>query len=349
MQPQTKAKILTVWLSLCLLAVTGIMIAHGTARLRQSGNSISDMKETSDLLFPDAPEKIAAEFQKYKSLPEFQKAFPAMEAEEFATIYWLEYSTALLKRLFVPLVILPFMVFIAARIMDGRRAGKLAAIFICGCLLPLVHLYLVKNGALYDMNMAAYRISTEIALQFLFFFLILWQTLSISYPGYMTGGIELAKPGIFIKMIACVVFAVLCLEIIMGGSLSSIPGNLKYNIFPAAEDGWLPDGLFPLQPYYKNLFEDVTTIKFAHRFSAYVLAGLILLFWLLGRNNPHIAHLLPILFSIFVIQFLLGLLTLLFAGPVRLSSLHQVNTILLFAIAVTILHRLFIPIKSINY
>jgi hypothetical protein len=38
---------------------------------------------------------------------------------------------------------------------------------------------------------------------------------------------------------------------------------------------------------------------------------------------------------------------MLFATPIRLSALHQANAVLLFTITTTILHRLFIPIRSI--
>ncbi len=112
---------------------------------------------------------------------------------------------------------------------------------------------------------------------------------------------------------------------------------------------WIPEGLWTQDSWYKNLFEDVTTIQFIHRMMAYCLTVAIPLFWLTGRNNPHIAHLLPILFSIFVIQFLLGVLTLLFVVPVPLASLHQANALLLFGIALTIVHRLFMPLKTIAY
>jgi cytochrome c oxidase assembly protein subunit 15 len=138
-------------------------------------------------------------------------------------------------------------------------------------------------------------------------------------------------------------------QVILGAGVAGLHAGLTYNTFPLMDGHWIPPGFWPNEIWYKNLFEDITTIQFTHRMVAYVLGILIPLFCVIGRNNPHVAHLLPILFSIFVIQFLLGVLTLLFVVPLPLASLHQTNALLLFAISVTIMHRLFIPLKFFTY
>ena len=343
MQPQTQVKIVTLWLALCLLVFTAIMVAGGAARLREGGIALSDIQPFSNLALPAHEERITREFETYKELELFRKYFPAMEIEEFTPVYLLEYTKIILFRLLVPLILFPFLILTAASFIPLRLFVKLACIFAC-VFLPFPY----HTSAAAFTVLTAYYVTGENFLQFLLFALLLWQVLSVSYPHH-SSGLELRTPGAGIKLFACIFFVLLSLEILLGSSLNGVHSDLKYNIFPAMEHSFLPEGLFPLSPLYRNLFEDVTTLQFSHRITACVLAVFIIIFWITGRNNAHIAHLLPILFSIFVIQFLLGVLTLLFTAPVRLAWLHQANTILLFAIAVTLMHRLFIPIRRMNY
>jgi cytochrome c oxidase assembly protein subunit 15 len=177
--------------------------------------------------------------------------------------------------------------------------------------------------------------------------------LSFSHPqaGAQLGAGEFAlpKPPRYLKIFACFVITLIFIQVVLGAFVAGLHAGLIYNTFPLMDGQWVPDGILPTALWYKDVFEDVTTVQFAHRSMAYLLCFIIPYFWLLGRNSPHIAHLLPILFSIFIIQFLFGVLTLLFVVPVPLASLHQANALLLFAIAVTILHRLFIPLETIVY
>ena len=349
MQPQTKAKIITVWLSLCLLVIAAIMVTDGTARLRENGLSINDIHPVSHTAIPKNDVELTKIFEYYTALPDFKKYFPEMELNEFSTLYWLKYTKYFLIQLVFPLVIFPFILLSVTSFLEIRTQVKLVCVFCFGLLSFLLHHYWVNNGLIFNQHLDAYRIAAENILQYSFFALLLWQILTISHPHNINIGLELAKPKVGVRLFACVVFIVLLAEIFLGSTLNGVHSELKYNIFPATENQLVPEELFALTPLYKNFFEDVTTIQFTHRITAYILSGLIVLFWLVWRNNPHIAHLLPILFSINVVQFLLGVLTLLFAAPVRLSSLHQSNTLLLYAVAVTLLHRLFIPIKRMSY
>ncbi|MEI6730050.1 MAG: COX15/CtaA family protein, partial [Pseudomonadota bacterium] len=186
---------------------------------------------------------------------------------------------------------------------------------------------------------------------YIFFALILWQILSFSYQKSGIGGFELEKPSLFLKIFACITVSLIFLQIVEGGAVSGLNAGLSYNTFPKMDGEWVPEEILlqPIEVWYNNIFEDVATAQFFHRFIAVMTIISLILFWILGHNSPHVAHLLPILFSIFVVEFLLGVLTLLFAVPITLTSLHQANVLLVFAISVTIMHRLFIPKKTIAY
>lgn len=354
MQPQTSPsgsadKAVTIWLVLCLGLVALMVILGGLTRLTESGLSIVEWKPISGILPPISDAQWTEEFSAYQATPQFKKSFPGMQITEFKRIYWLEYLHRLAGRSIGLVFLLPLVCFGILGMLSLERMAKLLAIFALGFGQGLIGWYMVKSGLVNEPRVSPYLLAFHLGLGFTIFGLIGWQGLSAAYPKASAYGFELPPPPLSLKLFACAVVALIFLQAILGASVAGLHAGLTYNTFPRMDGQWIPDGLWPSGAWYKDLFEDITTAQFCHRMMAYVMAAAIPLFWVLGRNNPHVVHLLPILFSIFVIQFLLGVLTLLFVVPLPLASLHQTNALLLFGIAVTILHRLFIPLKYISY
>src|SRR6516164_4949383 len=88
---------------LWLLAVAALMFATvvvgGATRLTESGLSIVEWKPVTGVMPPlDAP-AWQAEFDKYKTIPQYREHNPGMRLDEFKTIYWWEWTHRLLARL----------------------------------------------------------------------------------------------------------------------------------------------------------------------------------------------------------------------------------------------------------
>jgi cytochrome c oxidase assembly protein subunit 15 len=105
----------------------------------------------------------------------------------------------------------------------------------------------------------------------------------------------------------------------------------------------IPDGLFELDPWWTNFFENVTTIQFQHRLAAYAVAIAALVLWWRGGQltldrQTHIVrhHVLGFV----ALQILIGIVTLLAVAPLWLSAIHQVMAIVLFATAIFYAFRL---------
>jgi cytochrome c oxidase assembly protein subunit 15 len=339
----------TVWLALCLVMVALMVVAGGLTRLTESGLSIVEWKPMSGIFPPMNEPEWEQEFAGYQTSPQFKKSFPDMTLPEFKHIYWLEYIHRLLGRIAGVVFLAPLVWFSARRSIGTQQAFKLAGIFTLGFIQGVIGWFMVKSGLANEPHVSPYMLAFHLATGFTIFALILWETLSASNPQTPSGGFELPQPPLLLKLFACLTALLIFAQVILGAGVAGLHAGLSYNTFPLMDGTWVPEGLWPYDTWYKNLFEDVTTIQFAHRIMAYGIAVIVPLFWIAGRNNPHVAHLLPILFSIFVVQFLLGVLTLLFVVPLPLASLHQANALLLFAIAVTILHRLFIPLKYVTF
>ncbi len=340
---------ISIWLVLCLCMVALMVIIGGLTRLTESGLSIVEWKPITGILPPQNNTEWAQEFAQYKTSPQSQKSFPSMTLHEFKRIYWLEYVHRLLGRCIGTLFLLPLLLFAGLRAITPRQFLVLTAIFALGGAQGIIGWHMVQSGLVDDPHVSPYRLALHLGMGFALFGLLLWQTLTFMRPTLPVGGFELPYPPRWLKLFACGVMALIFLQIIMGALVAGLHAGLTYNTFPLMDGRWIPEGLWPLDSWYRNLCEDVTTAQFMHRLMAYALAAAIPLFWLAGRHNPHIAHLLPVLFSLLVVQFLLGVLTLLFVVPVPLASLHQANALLLFGVTVTILHRLFLPITRMGF
>ena len=94
---------------------------------------------------------------------------------------------------------------------------------------------------------------------------------------------------------------------------------------------------------YKNFFENVITINFNHRWLATITFTIIIVFliynFLTKRYHHYNFHML-IIFLFAILQFLLGILTLLSNVEIILASLHQVNSMLLLASIIFFYHSI---------
>jgi cytochrome c oxidase assembly protein subunit 15 len=347
--PKPNYTAVSAWLSLCMVMIALMVIVGGLTRLTESGLSIVEWKPISGIFPPASDAEWDKEFAGYKATPQFNKSFPDMDVTGFKHIYWLEYAHRLLGRVAGAVFLLPLLWFALRRTLNARQSLKLAAIFGLGFAQGLVGWFMVRSGLMNEPHVSPVLLAFHLATGFTLFALILWQALSFSTSYESTGDFELPHPPLVLKLFSCLVVTLIFLQVILGAGVAGLHAGLTYNTFPLMDGQWVPEGLWPSGTWYKDLFADVTTVQFCHRLMAYSLTLVIPLFWMIGRNNPHVAHLLPILFSILVVQFLLGVLALLFVVPVPLASLHQANALLLFGIAVTILHRLFIPLRNITY
>ena len=61
--------------------------------------------------------------------------------------------------------------------------------------------------------------------------------------------------------------------------------DYAYNTFPLMQAQWIPEGLWRMQPFYRNLFENLITVQFMHRVLALVSLLSVGLLWLAARRS----------------------------------------------------------------
>ena len=56
------------------------------------------------------------------------------------------------------------------------------------------------------------------------------------------------------------------------------------NTFPLMAGQWIPEGLYYMEPWYTNIFENMMTIQFNHRYVAMTTGCLVICFFSWNRN-----------------------------------------------------------------
>jgi cytochrome c oxidase assembly protein subunit 15 len=120
-----------------------------------------------------------------------------------------------------------------------------------------------------------------------------------------------------------------------------------YDSFPLMDGRLVPAGYADLHPFLRNLTENVTAVQFDHRVLA-TLAALATLATICWGFLPGIRRRLPqaarvsiaFMGAFVVVQYGLGVATLLSHVAIPLAVAHQANSVLLLASALAVTHSL---------
>jgi cytochrome c oxidase assembly protein subunit 15 len=149
-----------------------------------------------------------------------------------------------------------------------------------------------------------------------------------------------------LRLLACILLGLLCLQITYGAFTSGMKAGYGFNTFPKMAKEWLPEGLFGLSPFWKNLVADKFSVQFIHRWmgTALTLAtlGLAWFSFKSGILNEFQKRRLRWVVGLVVTQFALGVATILLIidFPILLPVIHQLVALFLFASLLAFIHSL---------
>jgi cytochrome c oxidase assembly protein subunit 15 len=336
--PQDRA--LAGWLLLCCVLVFAMVILGGVTRLTGSGLSIVEWKPVTGLVPPLSQPAWEAEFDKYRDSPEYRKINVGMDLDGFKTIYWFEYSHRLLGRTIGGAFLLPFLYFLARRRIAPALSPRLLGLFVLGGLQGLMGWYMVKSGLVDNPHVSQYRLTAHLLLAFMIYGYMLWLALDLWYPRRQRpmppDHARLQTPALALTFWVLLVVA-------SGGFVAGLKAGFAYNTFPLMDGHWVPQVMWMLEPWWKNLFENIATVQFNHRLLALSALAGILLLWFLGRRSglsPRARLALHLLLAAGVLQVTLGISTLLLHVPLSLAAAHQGGALVLLSALVFFNHAL---------
>jgi cytochrome c oxidase assembly protein subunit 15 len=340
---------IALWLLFCSGMIFAMVVLGGITRLTLSGLSITEWQPVVGILPPLSPAGWAAEFEKYRHIPQYRLVNYGMSLDQFKTIYLWEYSHRLWGRLIGFAYAVPFFYFAWRRRLPRRLLMPLAGILLLGFAEGGLGWYMVESGLAARVEVSQYRLVAHLAVALSIYALTLWTAL-----GLLEGSSPSASPhpslprergrvsgGAGWRRAAEAVLALVALTITAGGFVAGLHAGLTYNTFPLMDGSLVPEGYAQLQPIMRNWFENIAAVQFDHRILATTTAAAVLLLWLAGwrASLPRQARLaLHALFAAALLQFALGVATLLLVVPIPLAAAHQAGAVLLLTAALALRH-----------
>ena len=296
-----------IWLLCVTFLVFCMIIVGGATRLTDSGLSITEWAPIRGIIPPLSAADWAAEFERYRAIPEYIQQNKGMSLGDFQFIYWWEWSHRFLGRFVGIVFLVPLIVFLVTKQIKQGLAPWLGAMFLLGGLQGAIGWWMVSSGLSGDrLDVAAYRLATHLSMAFLLMSLTAWTALDLLRPQRPNDGDKRLLPW----LVLFVIF--LTTQIIMGAFVAGTDAGMINNDWPTFAGGWYPKDYAALQPFAANFVENRSTIQFNHRIGAYVIAFATAILWWKSRQSLSLGvrfwgHIVAVLV---IAQVVLGILTL---------------------------------------
>lgn len=325
MQPHPHhQRIIANWLMLCLVLVALMVFVGGVTRLTESGLSIVEWKLFSGTLPPLNEAAWQAEFDEYKQSPQFEKVNAHFSLSDFKGIYWLEYLHRLLGRIIGLAVLLPFLFFAVKRMLPAPLFRRCLGIGLLVAAQGTVGWIMVASGLNDQPRVAPIKLAAHLLLAFSLFSLMLWTRWQVT-------GTARTQPVTGYGRAVRVVTVLLILQIAFGALVAGLRAGLVYTTYPLMDGQLIPDGLHLMTPWWLNHLESPLTVQHQHRMGALVVVISTLWLVLSGWKYAALRSPLTAILAIVLVQFALGVATLLSAVNISLASLHQLVALALLA------------------
>ncbi len=325
MSTQQEQYTLGYWLLVLVFMVFAMVVIGGLTRLTGSGLSIVDWDPIMGILPPFSENSWHEVFARYQQFPEYQKVNFGMTLQEFKSIFWLEYIHRLIGRTLVLVLLVPTIYCLRRPSLRHYRLG-LVCVWLLGALQGVMGWYMVKSGLVNNPWVSQYRLTAHLLLAVLIMGSLLWMVF-----GLLGSGPENFRS----RKYGYLVLGLVILTIVMGGFTAGLHAGLVYNTFPDMGGRWVPDDWLAMNPLWRNIFENPTTVQFLHRLMAF--GTLMATGWLwIKRPGP----LVYALSAAVLVQLVLGVATLLTHVNTTLAVAHQAWAMVVFAVAVWLSHNL---------
>ncbi|MDX6807085.1 COX15/CtaA family protein [Terrihabitans rhizophilus] len=332
MAPADRYRPVRIWLMFVALMVCVMVLVGGATRLTESGLSITEWKPVTGALPPMSDQAWNDEFAKYQQIPQYQQINKGMSLGDFKKIYFWEWLHRLLGRVIGLVFIVPLAVFWWRGNLDRSLAPKLFLLFLLGGLQGAIGWWMVASGLTERTSVAPYRLAVHLTLAFFLFAAILWTALSLK-PRNLP-----VRPAI--KAAAWGLLVLSFVQVFLGAIVAGLDAGLSFTTWPLMDGMLIPSAasLSPLEPLWRNLFENPMTAQFVHRMTAYLLLAAAVANLVLTRGTPAFRPSAVLLLTI-VIQAVIGVLTLIHVVPLGLALLHQFGALAVIAHAASNVQR----------
>lgn len=323
-----------VWLMLLFALVVVMIAVGGLTRLTDSGLSITEWRPVTGALPPMNADAWAAEFEKYKQIPEYQLQNAGMSLSEFQFIYWWEWGHRQLGRVIGLVWAVGFFGFLAARAIPPGWTGRLFGLGVLGGLQGAIGWWMVSSGLGGErLDVASYRLATHLGLAFVILGFIAWYVYRLTYEERaLMQARRSAEPKLFSMSTGLLHFSFM--QILLGALVAGIDAGRSYNDWPLMGGELFPSNALDLEPLWRNFFENAGMVQFIHRIAGYLLLVFAIIVWRRARRSPNrdTRFRFNAVLAALLLQVALGIVTVVYSAPWHIAILHQLGAVVLWAL-----------------
>ncbi|MEK9785978.1 MAG: COX15/CtaA family protein [Gammaproteobacteria bacterium] len=317
------------WLLLCCALVFCMIVLGGVTRLTDSGLSMVRWEPVSGIVPPLSAVEWQKEFDHYREYPEYQKINVGMTLDEFKSIFYFEWAHRVLGRVIGLVFAGGFLWLWWKRRLTRALVPHLLAMFVLGGFQGLLGWYMVKSGLVNNPDVSQYRLTAHLGTAILIYLYMLWVAFSLLErrasdrvsPGYRGGAIAVG--------------ALAALTVLSGGFVAGLKAGHAFNTFPLMAGQWIPPGYAVLEPFWRNVFENIPTVQFHHRLLAIITLIATGLFVVRALGDSALSmhrRLISLLGVVVLAQVGIGITTLVTYVPIPLAAVHQAMALIVLSV-----------------
>ncbi|UMB59341.1 COX15/CtaA family protein [Lutibacter sp. A80] len=320
------------WLLLGLIMLVGQVIIGGITRLTGSGLSITRWDIITGVIPPLNAEDWLHEFNLYKETPQFHKINSTFTIQDFKFIYFWEYFHRLWVRALGFIFLIPFIIFVIRKKINGYLIKRLALVVLLTILTASAGWIMVKSGLVNRPWVNAYKLT----IHFVLALLVITAMVKTIADVYNYGTSKVLNS----KKIVSLVIGITFIQMIFAGLMSGMKAGLYYPSWPDMNGEFLPAVLSDSDNWiwhnminYDSYLFAPALIQFTHRMLAYLLLTVTIYMFFKLKNNVTAFSKKWLNTTLFLVllQVVLGILTVLnVAGkiPLFLGTSHQLVGVL---------------------
>lgn len=329
------------WLAGWAFMVFLTVVVGGATRLTESGLSITEWKPVTGVVPPVGVAQWEEEFAKYRRIPQYERMNPDMTLAEFKAIYLWEFVHRLIARLVGAAYLLPLIWFAAKRRIPPGTGRVLVGLLGLVALQGAMGWWMVRSGLSVRTEVSQYRLAAHLTVALVIYAITVWTAaglLTRDADAPATDGDDAAsRPRRTLGALTALVFVTAG----SGALVAGLRAGKVYNTFPFMGEGLAPPGMTQLTPLWRNFFENHATVQFTHRLLATLTFVAVCATWFALRrlSSGRLAGRLHLMLAAAMLQYTLGIVTLLLAVPVSLGVAHQGGAVLLLTAVLLAWHR----------
>lgn len=328
------------WLLTGCLLIFLMVVIGGITRLTGSGLSITDWKIVTGTLPPLTDSQWQQEFMSYQQTPQYKLVNAHFTLTDFKGIYWWEYLHRLIGRLIGLVFIIPFIIFYKRKWVSSKLLPHLVVIFLMGGFQGFLGWYMVKSGLLSQPSVSHIRLAMHLLNALLTFADTYWVACMVKFENAKHANTwPIAKGWIYALMFF------LLFQITYGAFVAGLKAGLVYNTWPKMDGMWMAESIpFAFSKTgVSSLIYNLASVQFIHRICAVLLFLTVVFIWIksMGKQlDAGLQNAINVLLLSVFIQFVLGVLTLIFQVPLVLAVLHQAGAFVLLGTAIHVWYLL---------